>query len=158
MTPRITDNPVSTVLPARLDTVNQRRADFAAALGRSISKPGASNDDKARRAAEEFVATAFVQPMLKELRAGNRTPPPFGPGPAERQFQALMDTTLARDIVQSKRFGLVDRIADDLRKIGRRRWPTPHELGAEPQQSPVIATLRMTRDLPAAGGLIDGTH
>jgi Rod binding domain-containing protein len=154
MIPPIPDSPIPTTT-ARPDPVARRRADFAAALGRSLGEAGLGEADRARRAAEEFVATAFVQPLLKELRAGIRTPPPFGPGPAERQFRALTDTTLAREIVQSKRFGLVDRIADDLRRVGRGAWPSARTLGAEPPGTPVIAALKRPGHTPAAGGLAD---
>lgn len=71
--------------------------------------------EQAREAAERLVSATLVEPTLKQLRESNTTPPPFGPGPAEKKFRALGDAFAAREIVRSQRFELVDRLARDMR-------------------------------------------
>lgn len=92
---------------ARALGIEQRRLDAA-------SVDGETPEARARTAAERFVAQAFLQPLLKELRASNQAPAPFAPGPGEKQFRSLMDQTLAEDLAKSARLPLVDRLARDL--------------------------------------------
>jgi hypothetical protein len=95
-------------------TQNQRA--FADVL--AIANRGMDLQDPAeqhREAAEKLVATTLVEPILKQLREANNTPPPFGPGAGEKQFRSLGDAHAAREIVRSSRFELVDRLAQDLR-------------------------------------------
>lgn len=93
---------------------SQRREDFLTALGRRGGQTQAEPEARARAAAQDFVSIAFVQPILKELRESNKTPPPFGPGQAEKHLRGLLDSTMAQQVVRSARFGLVDRLARDL--------------------------------------------
>lgn len=83
--------------------------------------PSAHTPDRARRAAEQFVATTFLMPILKEIRAQNRAAPPFGPTEAEKSLGPLMDAQLADRMVRSRQFGIVDRIAADLRQMEQRQ-------------------------------------
>ena len=69
---------------------------------------------KARMAAEGLVATTFIEPILKQVRESNNTPPPFGPSSAEKQFSSLLDTKLADKIVHAANFPLVERITAQL--------------------------------------------
>ncbi len=87
--------------------------------------------EAARRAAEDFVSVAFVAPVLKLLRDGNRAAPPFAPGPAEKQFGTLMDQHVARQIARAGDFPLVDRVARDLLRTRERVAPVA-------PQSPLI--------------------
>ncbi len=75
----------------------------------------AARTDESRAAAESMVATTLVQPILKQVRESTQAPPPFGPSKAELQFQGLIDAHTAKEIVRSSQFGLVDRLAQDLR-------------------------------------------
>jgi Rod binding domain-containing protein len=85
------------------------QSDFAQTLSRAASGPAAAKDPiEARKAAEDFVAIALVQPILKQLREGDRTPPPYGPGPGEKQFRQLADAQVARQVVRSSKWPLVD--------------------------------------------------
>lgn len=90
----------------------ERQRDFSAIIARDATP--ASEPGSARRAAEDFVAMAFVQPLLAQLREGNNAAPPFAPGPAEKQFGEIMDQVLSRQIVRASSFGLVDRLEADL--------------------------------------------
>jgi len=92
--------------------VLQRQRDFSAVIARD---QGANSTTKpARQAAEDFVAMAFVQPLLAQLRETNDAAQPFAPGPAERQFGEIMDQVLSRQMVRASSFPLVDRIEHDL--------------------------------------------
>ncbi|MBL0928180.1 MAG: rod-binding protein, partial [Phycisphaerales bacterium] len=67
-----------------------------------------------RQAAEDFVASTLVQPLLQRLRESSRAAPPFGPGPYERQFAGMADAEIARRMVRSRSWGIVDAIEDRL--------------------------------------------
>ena len=90
---------------------------FAGILGRA-SLAQLSPGEKARAAAQQYVAQTLVLPILKQMRESDRTPPPFAPSQGEKQFRALMDAELAQKIVQARSFPLVDRVAHDLLKRG----------------------------------------
>lgn len=109
-----------------IDPLIRRQDDFASALSRAGSgtaRAGSSPEARAREAAEEFVAVALVQPILAKLRDTNGAAPPFRPGPGERQFQSLADAHVARQIVRSSHFPLVDRLARDLLQAPPRDGP-----------------------------------
>lgn len=94
--------------------LSSRQDDFAALIARARS--GERPESAARRAAEDFVAVALVQPILARVRASNRASAPFAPGQAERQFGAIADAQVARQIVRKGGYPLVDRLAHDLLK------------------------------------------
>ncbi|MCA9288492.1 MAG: hypothetical protein KDA05_07900 [Phycisphaerales bacterium] len=92
------------------------------ALDRSLpAVAGTRAADPARAAAEQFVATTFLMPVLKEIRAQNNAAAPFGPTQAEKSLGPLMDAMLADRMVKSHQFALVDRIAADLRRVSTDR-------------------------------------
>lgn len=97
-------------------SLSARQNGFAEILGQSRDRLGPAEppEQRARRAAEDFVSSALIEPILKSLREANNTAPPFAPGPAEKQFRGLIDTHMARQIAHSSRFPLVDRLARDL--------------------------------------------
>jgi Rod binding domain-containing protein len=95
------------------------QASFASVLSRAQAGPGKNSqtpEQKAREAAEQLVATALVQPVLKQLRETNNAAEPFKPNSAERSFGQMMDTALSQRIVGSKSWALVDRVAATLMK------------------------------------------
>lgn len=93
-------------------TMHERQRDFSAVIARDDDGP--TRAGSARRAAEDFVAMAFVEPLLAQLREGNNAAPPFAPGPAERQFGEIMDQVTSRQLVRASNFPLVDRLEADL--------------------------------------------
>lgn len=98
-----------------------RQRDFAevmATAGRRADAGSGTPEARAREAAEQFVAVSLVQPALEQLRETNGAAPPFAPGEAEKQFRALHDATLAREIVRAAHWPLVDRLARDLLRSG----------------------------------------
>ena len=70
--------------------------------------------ERARDAAERFVAMTFVEPVLSSMREQNQAAAPFAPNQAEKQFRGMLDARLAEDIVRASNFPLVDRLARDL--------------------------------------------
>ena len=93
------------------------QSDFASVLGiqnRVAHADAGTPEEQARRVAEEFVAKVFIEPVLKEVREGNDTPPPFGPGPGEKQFAGLMDAQRSIEMVRSASWPIVDRLAADM--------------------------------------------
>jgi Rod binding domain-containing protein len=107
---------LAAALPADREGLRTSQLGFSALLGRASADPTKSNEERAREAAQDFVAQTFVQPFLKMVRESDRTPAPFGPSQGEKQFRALMDVELARRIVHAQHFPLVDRLARDLLK------------------------------------------
>lgn len=95
-----------------LDPLVERQQTFEAALGqaRDLRASAASP----REAAEQLVAVAFVQPLLKMVRDANRSAPPFAPTPGEKMFGQISDTALSQRLVRASRFPLVDRLERDL--------------------------------------------
>ena len=87
---------------------------FASMLSRATGESGKTSDDRARQAAEQFVAIALVQPVLKQFRESSTAAPPFAPTQAEKQFQSLADAQLAERLVRAQNFPLVDRLAQTL--------------------------------------------
>jgi Rod binding domain-containing protein len=78
----------------------------------------AVGEDEAIQIARDLVAVSLVQPLLKEWRNSEESPPPFGPGQAEKQFRAMQDASLAQELTRASHFPLVDRLASDLRRGG----------------------------------------
>jgi len=68
--------------------------------------------DAAREAAGELVATAFVKPVLSEMRASSMAAAPFKPGTWEKRFGPVIDGMVAQELVGSSGWGLVDRLAE----------------------------------------------
>jgi len=101
---------------------------FLNVLGKKLPESKAATPtERARDVAEQYVAIALVQPLLKQLRETSNAAPPFAPTQAEKQFRALTDADLAQQIVRAKQFPLVDRLARDLLIRG---GVDPSELGA----------------------------
>ncbi len=98
--------------PANTVTGDQRS--FAEIL--SIAERGPlSSKSSPHEVAETFVAVALVQPILAEARESSWAAEPFAPSQSEKQFGALMDAHIARELTRAARFPLVDRLARDLR-------------------------------------------
>lgn len=93
-----------------------RQRSFAEVLAIADRMPHDESIDEERAAAEQLVATTLVEPILKQLRQSSTAAPPFGPGEGEKKFRDISDAHTAREIVRSERFGLVERLAQDLRE------------------------------------------
>lgn len=93
---------------------------FSQVISRAQSNKEETPEARARAAAEQLVATALVQPVLKQLRESNHAEAPFAPNAAERSFRSLMDAGLAQRMVTSQHWGLVDNLARGmLKKMGQ---------------------------------------
>ncbi len=95
-------------------------------------------------AAQEFVSVALVQPILKQMRQANQAPPPFGPGEGEKNFAHLADAQIARRIVESSNFGVVNAVEHQLlARLSPARTaavlgdaPAQDEVATPPQEQP----------------------
>ncbi|MGD1915169.1 MAG: hypothetical protein ACFCBV_03145 [Phycisphaerales bacterium] len=105
-------NAIATTTSLASPTMLQRQRDFSSVIARDQGRDPSTAS--ARKAAEDFVSMAFVQPLLAQLRETNNAAAPFAPGPAERQFGELMDQVLSKQIVRASSFPLVERIESDL--------------------------------------------
>jgi len=85
---------------------------LASALGGERSRAG----QDPREAAEELVAITLIQPILAQLRESEMAAEPFAPSEGEKQFGALYDAEIARQMVQSQSFPLVDALARQMRE------------------------------------------
>jgi Rod binding domain-containing protein len=112
--------------PPNAGTLRDRQRMFQDVLGRAAPRP--TGADPARDAAEKFVALAFVQPLLKDMRNASWGAAPFAPSPAEKSFRALSDAQLAQDLVRAGRWPIVERLARDLRG---RTGPDPIRKGID---------------------------
>jgi hypothetical protein len=75
---------------------------------------------KLREAAEQFVASALVLPMLKGMQQDPFRSDLFHGGMGEDAFQSQLDTILADRITSRSRFPLVDSIMEQvLRRYSR---------------------------------------
>jgi len=70
--------------------------------------------EQARTAAEQFVATAFVVPMLAQMRNDPFRSDLFHGGFAEDAFQGQLDTIMADRVTQRADLSLVDSILDHI--------------------------------------------
>lgn len=121
-------NPISGSAPgARTAAVNPAsQRDFAEILGiaNRLATPEATDPQtEARAAAEQFVAQVLVQPMLAEVRNASTQPPPFGPGPGEKQFGSIIDAQRAMEMVRNSNWSIVDRLASDMGRAARNTAP-----------------------------------
>lgn len=121
----------------RLQRVIGRQEQFASILSRAAERWGTTGAappaPASRRAAQELVAVALVQPLLAQLRDADAAAEPFAMTPAQRQFRALLDASVALEIVRAARWPLVDRVAEQL--AGRTAHATPSQpapTGSEP--------------------------
>jgi len=117
--------PDSAPVTTPFSTPADRQREFANLLGRASSTEVgkvAERQKSARQkeAAQDMVAIALVQPILKGLRDGNRAAAPFGPGPAEKQFGGFVDAQWSRSLVRGGNFPLVNAVQ---RWMGDRQSP-----------------------------------
>lgn len=94
----------------RLQQPNQT-ADFKASL-RSASAAG---EDKLMQVADQLVSTAFVQPLLSQLRNDPFKSEMFHGGRAEEIFGQQLDTILSERVTSSSNFGISEAVANHLR-------------------------------------------
>lgn len=86
---------------------------FASVLSRARQDQGATDEaTKARTAAEDFVAQALVEPVLKQMREMSQAAAPFAPNQAEKAFRTMLDGAMAQRVVKSGNWTLVDKVAE----------------------------------------------
>jgi hypothetical protein len=121
------DEPVTVIAP--LTTLNRSSVDMPAderwslrgAMRSQDSRPPVGIDrdtwDAARQQAGELVALSLVQPILGEMRETNNAWGPFKPGAWEKRLGPILDAEVAKDVVNSSSWGLIDQLASNF--LGR---------------------------------------
>lgn len=89
------------------------RGDFSGALDAARELDDAAAE-RARDAANQLVASAFIAPLLAEVRASASKNSLFHGGRAEEAFGQQLDTILADGIAASANFNLGDAVAGRL--------------------------------------------
>ena len=91
----------------------------APASSTAEAREGAETDRETqiRESAEKLVASAFVLPMLQQLRESPFETEMFAPGQGEKLFRQRLDTMLADRIAGSPGFPLVDTLVDRLKGL-----------------------------------------
>ena len=78
-------------------------------------------DQKAHQAAEDFVATSFIQPLLAEARRDPLKVDMFHGGQAEEAFGQQLDVILAGRVVHKANLPIVDSIYRGITRSSSRR-------------------------------------
>ena len=91
----------------------------APASSTAEAREGAESDRETqiRESAEKLVASAFVLPMLQQMRESPFETEMFAPGQGEKLFRQRLDTMLADRIAGSPGFPLVDTLVDRLKGL-----------------------------------------
>ncbi len=97
---------------ASLPQAQRRIESVAERAGASVGPEGRT--ERSRHIAEEFVAAAFLEPLLAQIRESSTAAEPFAPTTAEKRFGPLLDQRIAHNVVRGARFPLVDRIQQQL--------------------------------------------
>ena len=97
-------------MPTPLPSAGSRSTGFASLLQPS----GEAVEQQAREVATQFVATAFIMPVLEMLHDSPFATEPFAPNDAERRFAPLLDWQIADRVTSSANFPLVDRIVEQM--------------------------------------------
>lgn len=85
-------------------------ADFAQAMRAAKAAAAGGRPGELRDAAEKLVATAFIMPLLEQMRASAKASDLFHGGTGEDLFGHQLDTQLADRIIGSSRMPLIDAI------------------------------------------------
>lgn len=81
--------------------------DFAAMIESAQSAPGR---DEVREAADQLVSTAFILPLLEQVRSDPFKSDLFHGGRGEEVFGQQLDVIFADNITQSANFGISDAL------------------------------------------------
>ncbi|MFW6059102.1 MAG: hypothetical protein ACODAQ_02910 [Phycisphaeraceae bacterium] len=105
------DNPTAST--ALQSATRQSAPGFAESLAATL-EPGEDekqiNEQEARQAAQQLVSSAFLQPMLKQMRESGFKTEYFGNDPGSDAFNQQLHTELADRIVQRMDLPIVDAV------------------------------------------------
>ena len=108
----LTPEPVELRLPARRTERFEQTLAARQALGPDAAPLDPAGHRQLRQASEQFVASAFVLPLLAQMRQDPFRSDLFHGGSAEDAFQSQLDTILADRITHRANFPLVDVIVN----------------------------------------------
>ena len=148
--PISTLSPQSPPQPLRLD--REAGPSFEHVLTDVMPAP---DREKAREAATQLVASAFIVPILASLRESPFLEAPFAQSLAEKQFGPLLDQQIADRITKAANFPLVDLIVDRL--LG----PADRELSGADERRPnrlPDGGSTLTQPFPSRGRAEDSSH
>ncbi|HWB20958.1 MAG TPA: hypothetical protein VG711_11705 [Phycisphaerales bacterium] len=95
--------------PATLRLGTQSSPDFQSLLNANANQ----NDDRSLRdSASKLVSSAFLLPLLQEVRDSTMAVGPFAPGIAEKRFGPMLDQRIADAVASSPNFPLVNAIVN----------------------------------------------
>ena len=101
-----------------------QRGAFASRLGEaseSESEKQTAREEEIREASEQLVASAFILPLLSQLRETGFASERFKPSSGEKLFQQRMDTMLADRMAASPGFPMVDALVEHMTQRAARR-------------------------------------
>jgi Rod binding domain-containing protein len=90
----------------------------ASASQSAIDGVDADREKDLRKAAEQLVATTFIQPMLAKMREDPFKSDLFHGGRTEEIFGEQLDTILSERIVSRADFSIVDAVYNRIAKVG----------------------------------------
>lgn len=106
--------PLEASLPSRRTEQFERELTAAQAAPAAGVRLAPGKQAELRQAAEQFVSSAFVLPLLAQMRDDPFRSDLFHGGQGEDAFQSQLDTILADRITRGARFPLVDTIVDKI--------------------------------------------
>ncbi len=96
-----------------------RGTSFRRVLEDAVRPTNVRTEPSPREAAEQFVGSAFIMPILQSLRESPFLDGgPLAPGPAEKRFGPLLDQAVADGITKRANFPLIDLVLDRLTARG----------------------------------------
>lgn len=75
---------------------------------------GPDAEAQVREAATQFVASAFILPVLEQMHESPFAAEPFAPNAAQRRFAPLFDQQIADRVTGAAQFPLVDGIVEQV--------------------------------------------
>lgn len=105
---------MNAVVPSNAPVRHTHRHEAFPDPRRITREPRAAGDSPVRNAAEQLVASAFLVPMLAEVRDSSFGVGAFAPNIVEKRFGPMLDQQIADHVISAGRLGLVDAIVERL--------------------------------------------
>lgn len=111
--PALLNRPSGEGFAQRLQSLQARASQDA-----PVDQTDADREEDLRKAAEQLVATTFIQPMLAKMREDPFKSDLFHGGRTEEIFGEQLDTILSERIVSRADFSIVDAVYNRIAKVG----------------------------------------
>jgi hypothetical protein len=106
---------ISLISPAVREAMNSAKQPAEQSFDDLLKSASTGHDvDAVRKAATEFVSTAFIRPVLSQLRESPLRPStgPFAANAAEKRFGPLLDERISDSVTKAAKFPLIETIVD----------------------------------------------